>query len=206
MTGLWNNRRRAAACVAVQMVSARAEVLRILRKGANLRDETLDHHFRGNGNRARRRAGTFNERWHDGCPDSYSPCSHEWMFQVAAERREWVAASRGRPTKSYKQWVIQQAIETDPYAKHPNSDRRCSHDGCNRRSVIAHCEPDGYEYHECYKHLVNPEWWCPKCDAPRRITKWVSGRSMGGLGTVEVWTFECGHSDGYEDDDISNYV
>jgi len=208
---LFNHRRVAAAMVAHGLHSLsgapdRAGILKLLRQGRNLRDETLDHAERGRGNRARRRAGTFNESWHDDCPDSYSPCSHEWIFQVEEERRQWHQQKRDYPTKSRRRWIILRAIEDGWATKMPMGGAKCTHQGCKRNAVVAERQPDASEVRDCYYHLTHQMEWCNACQALRVITDFKSGSSMGGLGTLEVWTMDCGHSDGFEDDPIHLYI
>lgn len=81
----------------------------------------------------------------------------------------------------------------------------CSHDGCVRDAVVQQPDPEETWY-QCYYHLTTMEMLCDTCGTVQVVTDYKSGRSMGGCGTIEVWDLACGHSGGYEDDDISYYV
>jgi len=81
----------------------------------------------------------------------------------------------------------------------------CSHDNCFNEAVIEHHCPDDKGFFECEYHLTHMSDFCEECQSIREVVDYKSGPSLGGLGTVEIMIFKCGHQHGEEYDDISLY-
>jgi hypothetical protein len=88
-----------------------------------------------------------------------------------------------------------------------NDGRICQESGCRVQAVVESYIGFAATHAECADHFLEPpKHPCGVCQEMKAIVDYKSGPSLGGLGTVEIWTLECGHTDGIEDDSAANYI
>lgn len=81
----------------------------------------------------------------------------------------------------------------------------CSRPGCIRDAVVVHTPPDEPEWFECAHHTLTMEEYCPYCKETREVIDFATGPDLGGAGTVDFYTFDCGHQRMDEDSELWMY-